>query len=327
MISELSAIRGPFLALSMALLASQAPIAQRPQNRAPVPAGQDIVAKDGDRIIVEEDARVQIIRRRAATVRAIFDQAQRTLTVLIDYPPSQGTMPDGGVDSTMTYLDVEGDWPLGERWEGSATVEEYSTAGPSAPSFGLRIPAGVVQLLPGLVPGSGSFEAQPRHADTIAVMSYQGVTSGGGTIPAISFDQAEQEQLAHAASARDGRGVAGVFVGGGGAGGFSSWSTSSGSVARGGMNVAGGMRMGAQKIRDVAPVYPDEARKANVQGVVVLEITVGLDGSVTNPRVLRSIPLLDEAALAAVSQWQYQPVLMNGTPVPVVMTVAVPVGP
>ena len=93
------------------------------------------------------------------------------------------------------------------------------------------------------------------------------------------------------------------------------------------MNVNPGVGGGTQKIRDVAPVYPDEARKANVSGVVVLEVTVGVDGSVTNPRVLRSIPLLDEAALAAVSQWQYQPVLMNGTPVPVVMTVAVPVGP
>jgi len=45
---------------------------------------------------------------------------------------------------------------------------------------------------------------------------------------------------------------------------------------------------------------------------------------VTNLRVLRSIPLLDAAALEAVRQWQYQPVLMNGTPVPVIMTVTVP---
>jgi hypothetical protein len=42
------------------------------------------------------------------------------------------------------------------------------------------------------------------------------------------------------------------------------------------------------------------------------------------PRVLRSIPLLDDAALEAVRQWQYQPVLMNGNPVPVIMTVLVP---
>ena len=89
-------------------------------------------------------------------------------------------------------------------------------------------------------------------------------------------------------------------------------------MARGGMNVNPGVGGGKpQKIRDVAPVYPDEARKANVSGVVILEMTVGVDGSVTNPRVLRSIPLLDEAAVAAVSQWQYQPVLMNGTAVPV----------
>jgi TonB family protein len=89
----------------------------------------------------------------------------------------------------------------------------------------------------------------------------------------------------------------------------------------------GGVGGGAQKIRDVAPVYPDQARKANISGNVILEITVGVDGSVTNPRVLRSIPMLDDAALTAVRQWQYQPVLMNGVPVPVIMTVVVPVVP
>ena len=90
------------------------------------------------------------------------------------------------------------------------------------------------------------------------------------------------------------------------------------------MNLVGGVRGAPQKIRDVAPIYPDEARNANVRGVVILEITVGVDGSVTNTRVLRSIPLLDAAALDAARQWQYQPVLMNGTPVPVIMTVTVP---
>jgi hypothetical protein len=107
MISELSTIRRSILALSVLLLtASRMPSAQQTQPLPPAPAGQDIIAKDGDRIIVEEDARVQIVRRRAAAVRAIFDQAQRILTVLIDYPASPGAMPDGGVDSMMSYFGV-----------------------------------------------------------------------------------------------------------------------------------------------------------------------------------------------------------------------------
>ena len=52
-----------------------------------------------------------------------------------------------------------------------------------------------------------------------------------------------------------------------------------------------------------------------------MEATVGADGKVTDVRVLRSIPLLDEAALAAVRQWDYAPTVVNGITVPVVMTV------
>ena len=46
-------------------------------------------------------------------------------------------------------------------------------------------------------------------------------------------------------------------------------------------------------------------------------------GNVTNVRVLRSIPLLDQAAIDAVKQWKYEPTLLNGVPVPIVMTVTV----
>lgn len=77
------------------------------------------------------------------------------------------------------------------------------------------------------------------------------------------------------------------------------------------------------KIRDVSPVYPAIAQAARVQGVVVIETTIDVDGRVQSARVLRSIPLLDAAALAAVTQWTYTPTLLNGTAVPVIMTVTV----
>jgi TonB family protein len=78
-----------------------------------------------------------------------------------------------------------------------------------------------------------------------------------------------------------------------------------------------------RKIIDVKPVYPPEARDAQVQGVVILELRIEPDGHVGGARVLRSIPLLDQAALEAVQQWEFEPTLLNGTPVAVVMTVTV----
>ena len=77
------------------------------------------------------------------------------------------------------------------------------------------------------------------------------------------------------------------------------------------------------KIADVAPTYPMIARSARVQGVVILEAVLDASGSVESVRVLRSIPLLDQAALDAVRQWRFTPALLNGEPVPVVMTVTV----
>jgi len=77
------------------------------------------------------------------------------------------------------------------------------------------------------------------------------------------------------------------------------------------------------KILDVKPVYPEVAQKARVQGVVICEVLVRPDGTVADVRVLRSIPLLDQAAFNAVLQWIFTPTLLNGSAVPVVMTVTV----
>lgn len=77
------------------------------------------------------------------------------------------------------------------------------------------------------------------------------------------------------------------------------------------------------KLRHVAPVYPEMARLTRVEGLVILECTISADGRVTNVRVLRGHPLLDQAAVDAVRQWVYSPTLLNARPVPVVMTVTV----
>ena len=77
------------------------------------------------------------------------------------------------------------------------------------------------------------------------------------------------------------------------------------------------------KIKDVRPVYPPLALSARVSGVVIIEATIGPDGKVIDTKVLRSVPMLDQAALDAVQQWGYSPTLLNGVPVPVVMTVTI----
>ena len=77
------------------------------------------------------------------------------------------------------------------------------------------------------------------------------------------------------------------------------------------------------KIRHVAPVYPPIALASRVEGVVILEVVIGENGRVQDVRVLRSRPLLDQAAVDAVRQWQFTPTLLNGEPVPIVMTVTV----
>jgi protein TonB len=78
-----------------------------------------------------------------------------------------------------------------------------------------------------------------------------------------------------------------------------------------------------RKVVDAPVVYPDIAKQARVQGIVILECTISPAGDVVKAEVLRSIPLLDQAAIDSVKQWRYTPTLLNGVPVPVIMTVTV----
>jgi TonB family protein len=73
----------------------------------------------------------------------------------------------------------------------------------------------------------------------------------------------------------------------------------------------------------VKPEYSESARAAKAQGIVVLEAQIELDGRVCNPRVLRSIPLLDQSAIDAVLQWRFTPAKLNGAAVPVITTMTV----
>jgi protein TonB len=74
----------------------------------------------------------------------------------------------------------------------------------------------------------------------------------------------------------------------------------------------GGSVQAPALIHRVEPNYPPIAVSAKVSGMVILEATVNAAGEVTDVQVLRSIPMLDQAAVKAVKQWRYQPLVLNG---------------
>lgn len=76
-------------------------------------------------------------------------------------------------------------------------------------------------------------------------------------------------------------------------------------------------------VHRVEPVYPKEAAAGRIQGTVVVEATVDEQGSVQEVRVVRSITELDAAAIAAVKQWRYEPLTVDGRPASFVITINV----
>jgi len=83
----------------------------------------------------------------------------------------------------------------------------------------------------------------------------------------------------------------------------------------------GGLVQAPKLVHRVEPPYPEIARAARTSALLVLEATVGTDGRVREVKVLRGQPLFDQAAVEAVKQWRYQPFLLNGVPVPFIVTV------
>jgi protein TonB len=76
-------------------------------------------------------------------------------------------------------------------------------------------------------------------------------------------------------------------------------------------------------IHRVDPEYPAAARPGRLQGVIVLDVVVGPDGSVIQMRALNGPEVLSRAAMEALRWWKFQPYRVNGQPVDVETTVAV----
>jgi len=88
--------------------------------------------------------------------------------------------------------------------------------------------------------------------------------------------------------------------------------------------VVGGNITEPEKISGPNPIYPEAARRARIQGVVVLECTIGKDGTVTEAKVLRGLPLgLTESAQDAVRKWKFKASTLNGKPVEVLYILTV----
>jgi protein TonB len=79
----------------------------------------------------------------------------------------------------------------------------------------------------------------------------------------------------------------------------------------------------ATPIVKVNPVYPDLAVKARAQGVVILEVLVDQQGEPQKVKVLRSLPLLESAAVDAVKRWRWKPYMVGDQGVPFWVTVTV----
>jgi TonB family protein len=78
-----------------------------------------------------------------------------------------------------------------------------------------------------------------------------------------------------------------------------------------------------KKLKDVKPVYPEAAKQDHVQGQVTFQATISPTGCIRSVALSRGVPGLTMSAIRAVSQWRYTPTLLNGSAVPVVMTVTV----
>jgi protein TonB len=85
----------------------------------------------------------------------------------------------------------------------------------------------------------------------------------------------------------------------------------------------GGMILAPKLVRRVQPVYPELGIASRAAATIVLEAQVDTRGNVKTVRVVRGHPLFDEAALEAVRQWRYQPLLLNGQPTEFILNVTV----
>jgi TonB family protein len=164
----------------------------------------------------------------------------------------------------------------------------------------------------------------PVESDVSLNVNFRTVTGGvrgsveGGVrgVPPLTSPQDDGQHLGVGIGV--GMGVRGAVVANPGADPGASSSSAQAVRIRQGGNVQQSMLLS-----QVKPVYPPDAKEARIQGVVILEALIGKDGNVNEVKAISGHPMLQQAAIDAVSQWKYKPTLLNGQPVEVVTTVTV----
>jgi len=300
-----------FLPVAPIILAAL-PVATADAQPLPANTGRVIEAAAGDVVVVPRDAHVTVVTRSQVHARIVHVAARQTLLLMTD--PALGF--GAGEPEAKGFLrwQIQQPWPLEARWEGSATIDEYGPPNRGPSSLAIHTDRGTILIGP--LHAVNQVTLTPTPVAVVRSMSASSRATRG------FFDDIEQAWLAGGDDALSGAGPrAGVRV--------QALGPLPGGVAptppappAGAVRVGGNIRAPV-KVRSAEPVYPEIARKAGVQGVVIVELHIGADGDVSNARLLRSIPLLDQAALDAVRQWRYEPTLLNGAAVPVIMTATV----
>jgi TonB family protein len=290
------------------------------------PEGRQLEAADGDIVIVDGDARVSVVRRRQAMVRVVADETNRFVLVLADWGTMASPDPDGTVNYVWRFTGTDGHWPPDHRWQAPATMLMPDFPGRSVSALSIETPAGVVAFM------GGPRDIAPP-ANVAAVIHFTGMTGGGRE--GLSFDDAERDAMSpnfmssvsSASMVPPGIAFSGermTFETGSALQPGTPPSAQPATPRSAASSPSPRFVRPPQLIRRVDPQRSDAATAAGAQGFVILEVSIALDGTVSAARVLRSIPLLDEAALAAVRQWRYAPAGPEGRPDPLVTTVVVP---
>ena len=290
--------------------------------RPPPPDGRQIDAADGDTIRIQGDDRVHVVRQRTAEVRVVFDAERRTALVIADWGTLEDAKPDGGVNRTWLFRELEGAWPLDARWQGSATIGEPESlrGGTAMASATLTIdtPAGPVVFISG--------RPRPRMPVPAGTVLWHLEVSGGGP-DGVSFDEAER--YAQSSNAQWSFRSTNGFPFGAPGGGVPAGVTADTVFGVASLPLPAGSPvpvMGPPVLRRVEPVWPVPVLP-EVRGTVFVEIAVAPDGAVRSTRVVRSLPPLDDLVVAAVSQWRFAPAGPEGRPDPQLAIAAFPYPP
>ena len=189
-----------FVPLALVLLAP-VPVASTHAQPLPTASGRVIEAADGDVVVVPSGARVAVVTRTQVQARLVYVAAQQTLLLLTDPALAFGAgMPEA---KGFRSWRIENPWPLEPRWEGSATIDEYSPSGRGQPMafapLGLAIHTDRGTILVGPPMGREGESTPPP----VAVVR---TTAASSRVAQGSFDDIEQAWLAGGDNALQGPG-------------------------------------------------------------------------------------------------------------------------